>query len=170
MRGDQTHRQEERDASHAQSRFTSRHLTPIFPVRPETRSRTGAGVMDCRHGHCGRAAVRASCKLRRLRRIRRLPRNAAGCGAIVGQDLHTSEPSSATDRLDSWKDIAAYLHRDVSTVQRWEKREGMPVHRHVHEKLGTVYAFRSEIDVWSRGRGVQLTQLEGPEPEPALVP
>jgi len=41
-------------------------------------------------------------------------------------------PSTARrpeDRLDSWKEIAAYLNRDVTTVQRWEKREGMPVHR-----------------------------------------
>jgi hypothetical protein len=29
-------------------------------------------------------------------------------------------------RLDSWKEIALYLHRDVTTVQRWEKLEGMP--------------------------------------------
>ena len=43
-------------------------------------------------------------------------------------------------RLDSWKEIAAYLKRDVTTVQRWEKREGMPVHRHLHEKRGSVYA------------------------------
>jgi TolB-like protein len=59
------------------------------------------------------------------------------------------EPS---DRLDSWKDVAAYLKRDVSTVQRWERREGLPVHRHLHDKLGSVYAFRSELDVWSRSR------------------
>jgi Tol biopolymer transport system component len=39
-------------------------------------------------------------------------------------------------RLDSWKEIARYLQRDESTVQRWEKREAMPVHRHVHEKRG----------------------------------
>lgn len=31
------------------------------------------------------------------------------------------------DRLDSWKEIATYLKRDVTTVQRWEKRERMPV-------------------------------------------
>ena len=37
------------------------------------------------------------------------------------------------DRLDSWKEIASYLSRDVTTVQRWEKREGMPVHRHLHD-------------------------------------
>lgn len=61
-----------------------------------------------------------------------------------------------SERLDSWKDIAAYLQRDVSTVQRWEKREGMPVHRHVHGKLGSVYAFKAEVDAWWRGRGVRL--------------
>ena len=67
------------------------------------------------------------------------------------------------DRLDSWKDVAAYLQRDVSTVQRWEKREAMPVHRHVHEKQGTVYAFRLELDAWWRGRGGRLSQQEDGE-------
>jgi Tol biopolymer transport system component len=56
------------------------------------------------------------------------------------------------DRLDSWKEIAGYLRRDVTTVQRWERREGMPVHRHLHDKLGSVYAFRSDLDAWARGR------------------
>src|ERR1700736_1893055 len=59
------------------------------------------------------------------------------------------EPS---DRLDSWKDIAAHLKRDVSTVQRWEKREGMPVHRHFHDKLASLFASRGELDPWSRSR------------------
>lgn len=59
-------------------------------------------------------------------------------------------------RLDSWKKIAAYLKRDVSTVQRWERREAMPVHRHLHDKLGSVYAFRSELDAWRAGRGFDL--------------
>jgi TolB-like protein/Tfp pilus assembly protein PilF len=64
------------------------------------------------------------------------------------------------DRLGSWKDIAAYLQRDVSTVQRWEKREGMPVHRHLHGKLGSVYAFRSEIDVWWANRSILLGEQD----------
>src|SRR5258708_2169164 len=51
-------------------------------------------------------------------------------------------------RLDSWKEIANYLGREVRTCQRWEKQEGLPVHRHLHEKLGTVYAYRSELDDW----------------------
>src|SRR5207237_3283334 len=61
------------------------------------------------------------------------------------------------DRLDSWKEIAAYLRRDVTTVQRWEKREGMPVRRHVHDKLGSVYASRSELNAWPRGRNLAVT-------------
>ena len=71
---------------------------------------------------------------------------------LSGSGLPSEGPA---DRLDSWKDIAGYLKRDVSTVQRWEKREGMPVHRHVHDKLGSIYAFRSELDAWSRGRSVR---------------
>ncbi len=65
-------------------------------------------------------------------------------------------PAAATseDRLDSWKEIAAYLNRDVTTAQRWEKREGMPVHRHLHDKMGSVYASRAELDAWTRGRNL----------------
>jgi hypothetical protein len=55
-------------------------------------------------------------------------------------------------RLDSWKEIARYLNRDESTVQRWEKRESMPVHRHVHDKRGSVYAYPAELDAWWQGR------------------
>jgi TolB-like protein/Flp pilus assembly protein TadD len=68
-------------------------------------------------------------------------------------------------RLDSWKEIAAYLKRDVTTVQRWEKREGMPVHRHLHDKAGSVYAFGSELDGWQKSRKQKLEELE-PEAEP----
>ncbi|HSP20537.1 MAG TPA: DNA-binding protein, partial [Myxococcaceae bacterium] len=56
------------------------------------------------------------------------------------------------DRLDSWKEIAAYLRRDVTTVQRWEKREAMPVHRHQHDRIGSVYAYRHQLDAWARTR------------------
>jgi hypothetical protein len=60
------------------------------------------------------------------------------------------------DRLESWKEIAAYLSRDERTVRRWEKREGLPVHRHVHQKQATVYAYRSELDSWRQARGTGL--------------
>ena len=57
-----------------------------------------------------------------------------------------------------------YMRRDVKTVQRWEKREGMPVHRHVHDKAGSVYAFRSELDIWTGNRRL-ATPLEGIAPD-----
>ena len=65
------------------------------------------------------------------------------------------------DRLDSWKEIAAYLNRDVTTVQRWEKREGMPVHRHLHDRMGSVYASRVELDSWVRSRNPLVSPENG---------
>ena len=67
--------------------------------------------------------------------------------------------SQPEDRLDSWKEIASYLKRDLTTVQRWEKREGMPVHRHLHERTGSVYAYRAELDAWARGRNIRAAQV-----------
>ncbi|HEY2529970.1 MAG TPA: hypothetical protein VGJ20_18870 [Xanthobacteraceae bacterium] len=75
-------------------------------------------------------------------------------------------PAPNEGRLDSWKKIAVYLKRDITTVQRWEKREGMPVHRHVHDKMGSVYAFQPELDAWMRRRSDQpspsVTEEAGP--------
>jgi hypothetical protein len=60
----------------------------------------------------------------------------------MAEPAHDGAPSVTPpeDRLDSWKEVATYLNRDVTTVQRWEKREGMPVHRHVHENVGPYMA------------------------------
>src|SRR5215831_21037118 len=63
-----------------------------------------------------------------------------------------SGPPGGADRLDSWKDIAAYLGREVRTVQLWEKNEGLPVHRHQHGRQGSVHAFRQELDAWRSAR------------------
>lgn len=68
---------------------------------------------------------------------------------------------ASEDRLDSWKEIAVYLNRDVKTVQRWEKREAMPVHRHLHDRMGSVYAFRTELDLWTRSRNLRVAQENG---------
>jgi Tol biopolymer transport system component len=77
------------------------------------------------------------------------------------------------DRLDSWKEIAAYLRRDVTTVQRWEKREGMPIHRHLHDRIGSVYASRADLDAWMRSRSLSVGQENGSDvisPDPAAQP
>ena len=87
----------------------------------------------------------------------------------------SSLEKSHQDRLDSWKEIAAYLNRDVTTVQRWEKREAMPVHRHLHDRMGSVYAFRAELDAWTRSRNLRGAAENGsiaapPDPAPPNPP
>ena len=56
------------------------------------------------------------------------------------------------DRFDSWKEISVYLKRDVRTLHRWERDEGLPVHRHLHNQRSTVYAYRTDLDQWRQGR------------------
>ena len=53
-----------------------------------------------------------------------------------------------SDRLDSWKEIAGFLGRTVRTVQRWEKTEGLPVHRGGTAKRGSIVGSRKEIGEW----------------------
>ena len=55
-------------------------------------------------------------------------------------------------RLESWKEIADYLRRGVTTVQRWEREEGLPIHRHVHTAGGSVFAYAGDLDRWRVSR------------------
>lgn len=70
--------------------------------------------------------------------------------------LAGSAESSPDGRLDSWKEIAAYLRREVRTVQRWKKSSGLPVHRLQVGKQGPVYAFKTELDAWYSDRRPEL--------------
>ena len=67
---------------------------------------------------------------------------------------------SARERLESWKEIAVYLKRSVRTLHRWEKEEGLPIHRQLHKDLGSVFAYKNELDTWARSRSVR-TEFEG---------
>src|SRR5215203_7304157 len=62
------------------------------------------------------------------------------------------EQDSRGKRLESWKEVAGYLNRHVTTIRRWEKHEGLPAHRHRHSKLGSIYAYTRELDVWFESR------------------
>src|SRR5258707_13838459 len=62
------------------------------------------------------------------------------------------DPPTDEPRLESWGEIAAYLRRGIRTVQRWERYQGLPVRRLLIGKLGSVYAYRSELDKWYRAR------------------
>ncbi len=60
------------------------------------------------------------------------------------------------DRLESWKEIAGYLHRDVRTVQRWEHVKALPVRRLPGGDMARVYAFKSELEAWWSSRDLDL--------------
>jgi Tol biopolymer transport system component len=73
-------------------------------------------------------------------------------------------PISATSgpegRLDSWKEIAAYLKRGVRTVQRWERSSGLPVHRLELDRQGSVFAYKPELDAWWESRRLTVLPVE----------
>jgi TolB-like protein/Tfp pilus assembly protein PilF len=80
--------------------------------------------------------------------------------------MNTSKPlpqvrasESGNDRLDSWKEIAAYLKRDERTVRRWEA-EGLPIRRKVHKKQASVFAYKAEIDAWWHAGADELQERE----------
>ena len=68
----------------------------------------------------------------------------------------TPAGQSPEGRLDSWKEIASYLGRGIRTVQRWEREEGLPVHRLAHEKRGSIYARKEELAAWWESRRIAL--------------
>ncbi len=50
--------------------------------------------------------------------------------------------------LESWKEIAAFLGRDVRTCTRWERELGLPIHRLEGSPKARVFAFRRELEAW----------------------
>lgn len=108
-----------------------------------------------------------------------MDRKSAGCAKQrfdLGSAMDSKQMKRITrppldpgrDRLDSWKEIAAHLRREVRTAQRWERREGLPIHRHVHLKASSVWAFKHQIDAWlhsrSRAPSVHAPKQEYSEP------
>lgn len=51
-------------------------------------------------------------------------------------------------RLDSWKEIAAYLNRDLRTLQRWEKTANLPIRRLNKPGMRAVFAYTGDLDEW----------------------
>ena len=91
---------------------------------------------------------------------RTVDRVASGKATMKGLENSqgaVASPAGPEDRLDSWKAIASYLGRGVRTVQRWEREEALPVHRLAHEKRGSVYAYRPEVDAWWESRRRSLS-------------
>lgn len=71
-------------------------------------------------------------------------------------------------RLNGWKEIAAYLGKSVRSVQRWEVELRLPVRRLGRDGGEIVFAFKSEVDAWSRND--QLKEPAGEEPVVIAAP
>ena len=89
---------------------------------------------------------------------------SANGAPIDPQGAAGSRPNNK--KLVSWKEIAVHLGREIRTVQRWEKTEGLPVRRHGHQKRSTVYAYASELDEWFKKR----QPADDPEADAAFEP
>jgi predicted DNA-binding transcriptional regulator AlpA len=72
--------------------------------------------------------------------------------------IEASNNAPPQDRLQSWKEIAAYLNCSISTAQRREKDKGLPIRHHD----GSVWAYKSELDAWFNSR-------DAAQPSPAVA-
>src|ERR1700689_4211431 len=77
--------------------------------------------------------------------------NSSALSSVSGDS-----PQWTRERLDSWKEVAAFFRREVRTVQLWEKSEGLPVRRQHHKKAGSVYAYRHELEAWWIARSAAI--------------
>ena len=89
------------------------------------------------------------------------------CKLANHTDVTHERPARAM--LTSWKAIARFFDRDARTVQRWEKGEGLPVHRHPHQRQSSVYAFPDELDAWWREHGASLGHEAASAPAKPLL-
>ena len=84
------------------------------------------------------SAPRATCRYRSTKvpdrqdfpdgRLRAYGRASAGKAGVSGTMVQAGSEHQ-NRRLGSWKEIAAFFDLDESTVRRWEKDRGLPVHR-----------------------------------------
>src|ERR1022692_58820 len=62
-------------------------------------------------------------------------------------------------RVDSWKEIAAFLRCGERTAKRWEGERGLPVHRMPGSGRGRVFAYTAELSRWSEAGLPELGAL-----------
>jgi tetratricopeptide (TPR) repeat protein len=68
---------------------------------------------------------------------------------------------SASRRLNSWKEIAAYFGKDERTVKRWEVSRGLPVRRIPGGAKTSVFAYVEELDGWLTGKATTTAPKVG---------
>jgi hypothetical protein len=58
------------------------------------------------------------------------------------------KPNAALEILSGWKQIASHLGKGVRTVQRYERKLGLPIRRPAGKSTGSVIASKIELDAW----------------------
>jgi TolB-like protein/Tfp pilus assembly protein PilF len=67
--------------------------------------------------------------------------------------MHNANDSNPLNRrLGTWKEIAGFFGSDESTVRRWEKERGLPVHRLPGRSGSKVFAYTEELSRWLEQR------------------
>ncbi|MCU1286836.1 MAG: tolB protein [Acidobacteriales bacterium] len=83
------------------------------------------------------------------------------------QEVFQSTTTTAAQvSLQSWKEISAYMGRGIRTLQRWEKKFGLPIHRPSHRERSAIFALRAELDEWMRSTRIhhlRADELEEPK-------
>lgn len=86
------------------------------------------------------------------------------------ENADSSSTALIEHRLESWKEIATHLNRDVRTVQRWAQTRGLPVRRLPGGEMARVYALPSELDAWWNSRGREAPEaVSTPSPLPSIA-
>ncbi|OFW00469.1 MAG: hypothetical protein A3I61_05040 [Acidobacteria bacterium RIFCSPLOWO2_02_FULL_68_18] len=75
------------------------------------------------------------------------------------KSVRENQSVSERRRLDSWKEIAKYLRREVRTVIRWEQTRGLPVHRLPGGKSSRVFAYVDELERWLHNGGASKSDV-----------
>ena len=73
--------------------------------------------------------------------------------AMASPRIEIAEPVKT---LVSWKEIAVFLNHSESTVKRWERDRGLPVHRIPGGERGGVFAYSAELAEWLKGKALDL--------------
>ncbi|HEV2304211.1 MAG TPA: hypothetical protein VGR93_01715 [Candidatus Acidoferrales bacterium] len=138
--------------------LVSNVLTPVRAGPPNVASKGHAkyNYFMFTYAYCQNTSDQLEC-------APQLTSTLIGRFSVDGRPETTAVPFSPADRLDSWKSVAAHLHRGIRTVQRWEEFQGLPVHRLQHSKQGSIYAYKSEIDSWSISRQPVASRLKPPQ-------
>lgn len=73
-------------------------------------------------------------------------------------------PEGAGQRLNSWKEIAAFFGKDERTVKRWETIRGLPVRRVPGGTRTSVFAYVGELEAWLSAPRPAVPQTRPIEP------